>query len=102
MIAGIKMGLMVWAVAGPLLFAAVTWTSMSAREVIVSAAKVQAAKDQGRIECNRRVDELARAHDQAIDAAVDEAVAAADAVAPDSELAALCGRSASCRDRGGK
>lgn len=102
MIAGIKIGLLVWAIAGPALAAGVTWTAMSARERIVTSARVQAAKDQSRIECNSRVATLAREHDRVVDEITDEASAAADATqTPQSmpDLQALCDRSASCRDR---
>lgn len=102
MIAGIRIGLFVWAVAGPALAVGVTWTAMSIREEIVSSAKVRAARDFSRIECNSRVATLSREHDRVVDAITDEAEAAANATTtPQSvpEIQALCDRSASCRDR---
>ena len=100
MLTSLRIGLVVWAVVGPLLARAV----MRGREVIMVAAAINATQIKDRAGCDIRVAQVARAGDAAIDEAVDEAVAAADAlsVTPEvpAELRLLCEHSASCRSRG--
>jgi hypothetical protein len=95
----IRLALIIWAVIGPLLAGGLMW----GREKILVAGAERVARNDARIECNARVAEITRAHDAAIDASVDEAIAAADAILPTpAEMVALqkiCDASMGCRSR---
>lgn len=94
----------IFAILGAVAGAALASGTMLVREKIVVDGAIKAERRNGVVTCNARVGEIERAHNQAIDNAVEEARrAAADVTAvpetPDG-LKALCKASASCRDRG--
>lgn len=80
-----------------------TYGTMLAREKIVVQGAVKTERDKGVLACNVRVGEIERAHNKAVEEAVEEARRAAEAVTPTpetpAEIKALCARSASCRER---
>lgn len=82
----------------------VTYGYMKVHEAIVVSAAVKAERRQGVVACNVRVGEIERKHNEGVDQAADDAIAAADQIerTPDEmeALKALCKRSASCRSRG--
>lgn len=95
----VRLGLLIWAVIGPLLAGGVMW----GREKVLVAAAISTTRDAGVVTCNARVAEIERAHNEAIDASVDDAIAAADAVIPTpAEMVArqqICDASRGCRSR---
>ena len=95
----VRLGLLIWAVVGPLLAGSIMW----GREKIMVAGAISTTRDAERIVCNARVAEIERAHNEAIDASVDEAILAADAVIPTpAEMVArqqICDASRGCRSR---
>lgn len=97
----VRLGLLIWAVVGPLLAGSIMW----GREKVLVAAAISTTRDAGVVTCNARVAEIERAHNEAIDASVDEAIAAADAMLPTpAEMVALqrlCDASIGCRSRRG-
>lgn len=100
MLAGARVGLMIWAVVGPMLAGGVAYLSMLAREKIVVAGAVRVARNAEVSLCNEQRLSIGRAINEAIDAGTAEAVAASRAartpVAP-AELLALCTRDPTCR-----
>jgi outer membrane murein-binding lipoprotein Lpp len=95
-----------------------TWVHWTIHAILVSSLlavyaggqvskkiEVAAARHAERANCTARMSEIVTAQNAQIQAAVDEARAAADAIerTPDeaAEIEALCNRSASCRSRVG-
>lgn len=80
-----------------------TYGTMIAREAIVVQGAVKVERDKGVAACNVRVGEIERAHNKAVEEAVEEARRAAEAVTPTpetpAEIMALCAKSSSCRSR---
>ena len=99
----LRLGLMVWAVAGPLLAGGVVYTAMLAREAIVTAGAVHIARGEETVRCNAQRAALAATRNAATRRSTAEAAVAATEVAPTSavpaEILALCKASASCRER---
>lgn len=94
----IRIGLLIWAVAGPALAGGVSYLAMRAREAIVIEGAVRAARNDEVSKCNEERLEIGRALNDAVEAGVREAVAAADAErAPPSDLEALCQADPDCR-----
>ena len=95
----VRLGLMIWAVVGPLLAGSIMW----GREKVMVHAAISTTRNAERVVCNARVAEIERAHNAAIDDSVDEAIAAADAVIPaPAEMVArqqICDASRGCRSR---
>lgn len=91
------------AVAAALVAGSAMYGTMLVREKVVIAGVRQAERNAATVACNARVAEVTRAHDAAIDASVDEALAAVEALTPTpAELAALqliCDKSLGCRSR---
>jgi NAD(P)H-dependent flavin oxidoreductase YrpB (nitropropane dioxygenase family) len=94
-----RLALIAWAVIGPLIAGGIMW----GREKVMVAGAVANERNAGIVACNARVAEITRAHDEAIDASVDEAIAAADTIGPTpGEMVALqklCDASLGCRSR---
>lgn len=90
-------------IVGALAGAVVGGGLMLAREAIVVDGARKIERDKGVIQCNVRVGEIERVHNASVSKAVEEAVAAANAVTatPEAkaELLILCQKSASCRER---
>ena len=100
---GVRLGLMVWAVVGPVLTGGVVYGSMLIREAVVVQGAVKATKNQETVVCNARVAEIERQHNQAVEDSVDSVIAAIDALGPTpAELVArqkLCDVSPGCKSR---
>lgn len=99
----LRIGLMLWAVAGPLLAGGVVYAAMLLRETIVVNGAVTAARNEEVSICNDSRREIAATITSEVEKARAEALAAADAERPTpavpSEIVVLCNESASCRDR---
>lgn len=91
------------AVIGGVLAGAAMYGTMLVREKVVVAGVRQVERNAATVVCNARVAEIERAHNDAIDTSVDEAIAAADAVMPTpAEMVArqkICDASLGCRSR---
>lgn len=103
MLGSIKLGLMIWAVAGPVLFGCVAYLGMRAREVIVIAGAVSTARNEEVSKCNDQRHEIGRAINASVDAGVTAAVEAArsNTATPSApaELVTLCKADPNCRAR---
>lgn len=80
-----------------------TYGAMKVREKVVVSAAVAGERKAGALVCNARVKDLESAHNGQVQSGVDAALDAAnntEAPQTDKDVAALCKRSASCRDRG--
>lgn len=99
----VRLGLLLWAVAGPVLAGGVVYAAMLLREAVVVQGAVNAARNGATVTCNARVAEIQRAHDREVDDGVDAAIEAVDALGPTpAELAArqaLCDASPGCKSR---
>ncbi len=99
----IRLGLMLWAVAGPVLAGGVAYLAMLARETIVVQGAVTAARNEEVSKCSEQRLEIGRTIDEAVAAGVAEAVAAArgEARSPSApaDLVALCKVDWNCRTR---
>ena len=95
--------LTIWAVVGSILAGGAMYGTMLVREAVVIAGVRQTERNAATVVCNARVAEIERAHNAAIDASVDEAIAAVDAVVPTpAEMVArqkICDESLGCRSR---
>ena len=95
----LRTGLLAWAIIGPLIAGGIMW----GREKVLVAAAISTTRNAATVTCNARVAEIERAHNAAIDASVDEAIAAADATMPTpAEMVArqqICDASRGCRSR---
>lgn len=102
MIGGLS-GSTLGAVLGGVLAGAAMYGTMLVREKVVVAGVRQVERNAATVVCNARVAEIERAHNEAIDLSVDEAIAAADAVIPTpAEMVArqrICDASRGCRSR---
>jgi hypothetical protein len=99
----VRLGLLVWAVVGPLLAGGVTWASMRAHEAIVVSATKKAVRLEEVARCQKQLVDQISLLDANTMAGVADAGNAADSIdaTPEDKVAivALCKRSASCRDR---
>lgn len=99
----IKLGLMIWAVAGPALAGGVVYLSMLAREAIVVSGATRTARNEEVSKCNEQRLDIGRTINETVDAGVAEAVAAARANAKSptapADLVALCNADPACRTR---
>ncbi|MGD9724529.1 MAG: hypothetical protein AB7U76_25090 [Pirellulales bacterium] len=80
-----------------------TYAGMRVREHIVVGAAVEGERKAGLARCKADILALEAKHNAQVDEAAREAESAADTVdeaKTDAEIADLCKRSASCRDRG--
>lgn len=95
----VRLGLLIWAVVGPLLAGSIMW----GREKVMVYAAVHNTRNAERVVCNARVAEIERKHNEAIDRSVDEAIEASEAVIPTpAEMVArqqICDASRGCRSR---
>lgn len=102
---GIRLGLLVWAVAGPVLSGGLVYGSMRVREAIVVSGAVRAARDGATVVCNQRVAEIQRVHDREVDDSVDDVIAAIDGLGPApvvmADRLARCKASPGCLRREG-
>lgn len=102
MLLSLRTGLVVWAIAGPVLAGGVVYLAMLAREAIVTSGAVRIARGEEVVRCNAQRAAIAETINAAARRSVSDAWTAAAGVidtAP-AEIAALCKASASCRDRG--
>ena len=96
----LKSGLVVWAIAGPVLAGGVVYLAMLAREAIVTSGAVRIARGEEVVRCNAQRAAIATTMNRATKKAVDAAWDAASEIDVPADIAALCKASASCRDRG--
>lgn len=99
---GINPALIIWAVAGPILAGAVTWSTMSVQQRIAVAGAVRVARGDEVLRCNAQRAAIAETINATARRSISEAWKAASEVTPTvpGEIAALCKASASCRERG--
>ena len=99
----IKLGLMLWAVAGPAFAGGVVYLSMLAREAIVVAGAAQSARNDEVSKCNEQRLEIGRTINESVESGVAAAVEASRTNAPTpsapAELVALCNADPACRAR---
>lgn len=99
----IKLGLMIWAVAGPVLAGGVVYLSMLAREAIIVSGATRTARNEEVSKCSEQRLEIARTINRVVGKGVADAVAAARGHAPTpsapAALVALCNADPACRAR---
>ncbi len=99
----IKLGLMIWAVAGPALIGSLVYLSMLAREAIIVSGATRTARNEEVSKCSEQRLQISRTINDAVDAGVALAVAAARETSPTpsapADLVALCNADPACRTR---